>query len=391
MKFLCDNCKAKYQIGDDKVAGKTVRMKCRRCGHSITVSSKVTESSVSRHMPADPNLANEPTFSVPPGHETADPHSRSADIAPESGAGPRPVADPRARAPERPRPPMRSDHDDESTQIMQLPIRPEPARPGAPPARPRPAAGAPPAPRVGAAPSAFRAPAPPRPIGSAALRAPAAPAPVRDLQPAPLQQVPQPAPSPPQPAVDPSGVAAAFQRAVSDPNATSSSRHPPHEDWYVGVGGQPLGPVRVDVIREKAMLGQVDGESLVWREGFDEWQPLKKFPELLEVVHGARMSRLAPRPPSPGERAPAPFQPRVTAPAHEDPRARSVGQAAALAAPAGGIRQASTAGSFGTQGMPVAPSPTPAPVVARAPDPAPFAAPAPFVAARSQSRRLQRR
>ena len=33
MKFLCDNCKAKYQIGDEKVAGKTVRMKCRRCGH----------------------------------------------------------------------------------------------------------------------------------------------------------------------------------------------------------------------------------------------------------------------------------------------------------------------------------------------------------------------
>ena len=23
MKFLCDNCKAKYQIADDKVAGKT--------------------------------------------------------------------------------------------------------------------------------------------------------------------------------------------------------------------------------------------------------------------------------------------------------------------------------------------------------------------------------
>src|SRR5262245_57126796 len=37
MKFFCDNCKAKYQIGDEKVAGKTIRMKCRKCGHQIEV------------------------------------------------------------------------------------------------------------------------------------------------------------------------------------------------------------------------------------------------------------------------------------------------------------------------------------------------------------------
>src|SRR5215470_14775469 len=55
MKFLCDNCKAKYQIGDEKVAGRTVRMKCRRCGHLITVSASVTESSVARKLGADPD------------------------------------------------------------------------------------------------------------------------------------------------------------------------------------------------------------------------------------------------------------------------------------------------------------------------------------------------
>jgi predicted Zn finger-like uncharacterized protein len=32
MKFLCGNCKAKYQIADEKASGKTLRMKCRRCG-----------------------------------------------------------------------------------------------------------------------------------------------------------------------------------------------------------------------------------------------------------------------------------------------------------------------------------------------------------------------
>lgn len=37
MKFLCGNCKAKYQIADEKVSGKTLRMKCRRCGHDILI------------------------------------------------------------------------------------------------------------------------------------------------------------------------------------------------------------------------------------------------------------------------------------------------------------------------------------------------------------------
>ena len=52
MKFLCEQCKAKYQIADDKVAGKTVRMKCRKCGHMIEVRAEVTETSVSRGLPA---------------------------------------------------------------------------------------------------------------------------------------------------------------------------------------------------------------------------------------------------------------------------------------------------------------------------------------------------
>src|SRR5215471_17493656 len=51
MKFLCDNCKAKYQIADEKVAGKTVRMKCRKCGHLIEVRAAVTETSVASHGP----------------------------------------------------------------------------------------------------------------------------------------------------------------------------------------------------------------------------------------------------------------------------------------------------------------------------------------------------
>jgi predicted Zn finger-like uncharacterized protein len=57
MRFLCEQCKAKYQISDDKVAGKTVRMKCRKCGHMIEVRADVTETSVANAAPADPMKA----------------------------------------------------------------------------------------------------------------------------------------------------------------------------------------------------------------------------------------------------------------------------------------------------------------------------------------------
>jgi predicted Zn finger-like uncharacterized protein len=57
VKFLCDNCKAKYQIADEKVAGKTVRMKCRKCGHQIEVRAAVTETSVVGAPPRAPSGA----------------------------------------------------------------------------------------------------------------------------------------------------------------------------------------------------------------------------------------------------------------------------------------------------------------------------------------------
>ena len=60
MKFLCDNCKAKYQIADEKVAGKTVRMKCRKCGHQIEVRAAVTETSVSTSPPQAPGAPPRP-------------------------------------------------------------------------------------------------------------------------------------------------------------------------------------------------------------------------------------------------------------------------------------------------------------------------------------------
>lgn len=83
----------------------------------------------------------------------------------------------------------------------------------------------------------------------------------------------------------------AAQGLSERPPASGSNAVLPTEDWYVGIAGVPLGPVRLAVLREKATQGQVNEDSLVWREGYDEWLPVKKVPALLEVVDEAKNQR----------------------------------------------------------------------------------------------------
>src|SRR5262249_37728597 len=115
MKFLCERCKAKYQISDEKIAGRTVRMKCRKCGHLIEVEASVTETSVAARLPGG-----------------------------EGGGGAFPAERPAADRVEIPAP--------VGGQVSPSPAKVAPS----PPRRPRGAApvGAPPAPRPGAAPAA---------------------------------------------------------------------------------------------------------------------------------------------------------------------------------------------------------------------------------------------
>ena len=37
MKFLCDKCKTRYSIGDDRVRGKILKIRCKNCANVITV------------------------------------------------------------------------------------------------------------------------------------------------------------------------------------------------------------------------------------------------------------------------------------------------------------------------------------------------------------------
>ncbi len=81
------------------------------------------------------------------------------------------------------------------------------------------------------------------------------------------------------------GLAGAFQQVVASPAASAlEALNMPADDWYVGINGVPAGPMRLNELRSKAASGAVDAESLVWREGFEDWKPLRSFPELFAII-----------------------------------------------------------------------------------------------------------
>lgn len=167
-------------------------------------------------------------------------------------------------------------------------------------------------------------------------------------------------------------MAAAFQRVAAA--APSLRVETPGEDWYVGVGGVPIGPVRLSVIREKVEQGAVDGESLVWREGFEEWQPLRNVPGLRAILDEPRRSAShTPPPDGPHKTASSSSLPRVSAtnvPSSSSFGAVGVGVPAPTASHGGALGPALALGNASTGGVALgsaASVPTASPELAPAP------------------------
>jgi hypothetical protein len=140
------------------------------------------------------------------------------------------------------------------------------------------------------------APAAPKPATAAA------PVTVKDASPAPASTKPT---TPAAPAVverpldfeaddevtrmaDAGALAGAFTQAfgsgVSEPPPAEQTLSMPGDEWFVGINGVPVGPIRLSELRSKAASGAVNKESLVWRDGFEDWRPLKTYPELVAIV-----------------------------------------------------------------------------------------------------------
>jgi predicted Zn finger-like uncharacterized protein len=267
MKFLCPSCKTKYQIADEKVAGRAVRMKCRKCGYVIPISEvppappTVQPPAVAGPLPAVPKAPAPPRGLEPP------PSSRPAPRAVDPSAS-RPAAAPKQ-------------------------VLPKLANPAMATARgvggPAPQTSAMPKPAIRAVPRVQPAPA----------RAPAQPG--VDLLSA-LDDDEDTAEEQPTAIMRGGALAAAFGALVTAPKPAADAAMPADE-WYVGINDVVVGPIRLGELRAKAASGAVQGDSLVWRDGLADWRPLRTVPELVAVVEESLSSLRASGIPMP---APAP-------------------------------------------------------------------------------------
>lgn len=84
-----------------------------------------------------------------------------------------------------------------------------------------------------------------------------------------------------------SPLAGAFSDAVKAPEAELGHSA---DEWFVGINGVPVGPIKLAELRAKAASRAVTKESLVWRDGFEEWKPLGSFPELVAIIEESTSS-----------------------------------------------------------------------------------------------------
>lgn len=81
MKFLCDRCKTRYSIGDDRVRGKILKIRCKNCANVITV----------REGMADPDAAEAAAPGAAPQRRVK-PTTMSPPVVNAAPAGPPPGA-----------------------------------------------------------------------------------------------------------------------------------------------------------------------------------------------------------------------------------------------------------------------------------------------------------
>jgi predicted Zn finger-like uncharacterized protein len=267
VKFLCDRCKTRYSIGDERVRGKILKIRCKNCANVITVREGMApdpdgDPARARKVTTAPEMVGEPAAASDP-RETKEPRetkdARKVDVSK--------VSDPKVstRTPGQ-ADPVRSD-------------RPRTAAPAAEPARGE---------RV-------RSPQPVEPARSDAGDRARAGQPRRPGLPdeAARRQPPSAVHTGAAQASrgEPSALGAAFASAMAKP--------PPalDEEWYVSIDGEQAGPYSLAEAQRWVAQKPFDAELHCWSEGFDDWLPIDK------VSHFRGLRKRAPSAPPPLPRA----------------------------------------------------------------------------------------
>ncbi|MBI5516348.1 MAG: zinc-ribbon domain-containing protein [Deltaproteobacteria bacterium] len=239
MNFVCDHCKQKYHVADEKLRGRAVtRFKCKKCEHIIELQTgSLGGGPGSEH--SSPGLSVDPT---PQGTQAPPPTAAPAPPAASAKVAPRP------RTPTTTGPALSS--------VSPLTRGPAGAAPAgaAPKARPR----APTTTGPAFSPSSARGATGPSLVGATARAADKAPA-RKDAPAAP---------------------------------STSSILNASETGWYAGIRDLPVGPLTRSELSARVQGGDVTADTLVWREGLDDWRPMRSVAELGDLLRLAaqRMS-----------------------------------------------------------------------------------------------------
>lgn len=81
MKITCQSCQSKYTVSDEKVQGKTVKIKCRKCGATILVNSSGVVSGGGAAEPAPALAATSPEASASYTVNVSDGDQRTMNVA----------------------------------------------------------------------------------------------------------------------------------------------------------------------------------------------------------------------------------------------------------------------------------------------------------------------
>jgi uncharacterized protein (TIGR00266 family) len=75
------------------------------------------------------------------------------------------------------------------------------------------------------------------------------------------------------------------------------------QQWYMAIGGHQVGPVSQDDVVTNLRSGTIDGNTLVFAAGMNNWTPLKSVPQLAQFLVNNAAAAAAPPPLDPGRRA----------------------------------------------------------------------------------------
>jgi predicted Zn finger-like uncharacterized protein len=262
VKFLCDRCKTRYSIGDERVRGKILKIRCKNCANVITVREGMeadTQDDAARAkkttgVPAPLSERSTPGDARSP--RTLTPVASPSPGSPASPAGP--ASPGRIGSPASPAAAGRLGSP-ASVGSAKDPVRGDRPRAGAPPAaevprteRSRSALPAEPA-RTEPADRA-------RAVGSTRRAGASDDASRRPATAAAQASRDEPV----------SALGAAFASAMAKP--------PPalDEEWYVSIDGEQAGPYSLAEAQHWVAQRPYDAELHCWSEGFDDWLPVDK-------------------------------------------------------------------------------------------------------------------